>query len=100
MKAFKDFSVKKEIIPEQVEASLPEELEVTDFLPPLSEAELKQNHTLPHDPPPVLIMRRKAIRQYPNGQRVAMYYVDKIDKYVTVPYSSLQWAAGIEEETN
>ena len=33
MKAFKDFSAKKEIIPEQVELSLPEEYEVFDEPP-------------------------------------------------------------------
>lgn len=47
----------------------------------------------PNDPPNVLVMRRKSIRQFPNGQRVALYYVDKINKYVTVPYSELQVTA-------
>lgn len=45
------------------------------------------------DPPAVLIMKRKSIRQFPNGQRVALYYVDKIDKYVTVPYTAMQWSS-------
>lgn len=45
------------------------------------------------DPPAVLIMRRKSIRQFPDGQRVALYYVDKIDKYVTVPYTAMQWSS-------
>lgn len=44
------------------------------------------------DPPAVLIMKRKSVRQFPNGQRVALYYVDKIDKYVTVPYTAMQWS--------
>ena len=52
------------------------------------------------DPPMVLIMRRKTVRQFPNGQRVALYYVDKINKYVTVPYSAMQWSASVEEELN
>ena len=50
------------------------------------------------DPPSVLIMRRKSIRQFPNGQRVALYYVDKIDKYVTVPYTAMQWSTSTPEE--
>ena len=50
------------------------------------------------DPPSVLIMKRKSVRQFPNGQRVALYYVDKIDKYVTVPYESMQWSTSIPEE--
>jgi hypothetical protein len=48
------------------------------------------------DPPAVLIMRRKSVRQFPNGQRVALYYVDKINKYVTVPYEDMQWSASEE----
>jgi hypothetical protein len=49
------------------------------------------------DPPAVLIMRRKSVRQFPNGQRVALYYVDKINKYVTVPYEDMQWSSSDEE---
>jgi hypothetical protein len=45
------------------------------------------------DPPAVLIMRRKSIRQFPNDQRVSLYYVDKINKYVTVPYTAMQWSS-------
>lgn len=47
----------------------------------------------PHDPPAVLIMRRKAIRLFPNGQKVALYQVDKLNKYVTLPYNDMQWSA-------
>jgi len=50
------------------------------------------------DPPAVLIMKRKSVRQFPNGQRVALYYVDKIDKYVTVPYEAMQWSTSVPEE--
>ena len=32
------------------------------------------------DPPNMLVMKRKSIRQYPNGQRVALYFVDKVNK--------------------
>ncbi len=41
-------------------------------------------------PPQILVMRRMSIRQFPNGQNVALYYVDKINKYVTVPYMDIQ----------
>ena len=56
------------------------------------------------DPPAVLIMRRQSIRQYPNNQRVALYFVDKINKYVTVPYTAMQWSSSaptssVAEET-
>ena len=67
-------------------------LEVSD-LPPVMESEKKQNHSQPHDPPPVLVMKRKSIRLFPDGRRVALYYVDKINKYVTVPYTAMQWSS-------
>lgn len=53
------------------------------------------------DPPNILIMKRKSIRQFSNGQRVALYFVDKINKYVTVPYTASQWSSSpaVEEET-
>ena len=46
------------------------------------------------DPPAVIIMKRKSIRQFPGNQRVALYYADKINQYVTVPYTSSQWSKG------
>jgi hypothetical protein len=50
----------------------------------------------PTDPPPILIMRRKSIRQFPNGQSVALYQIDKLNKYITIPYYGKNWA---NEET-
>lgn len=52
------------------------------------------------DPPAVLMMKRTSVRLFPNNQRVALYYVDKINKYVTVPYTAMQWSSsgGINEE--
>lgn len=54
----------------------------------------------PHDPPAILIMRRKQIRQFPGGQRVALYYVDKLNKYVTIPYENMAWSLPTTEETH
>lgn len=62
---------------------------------PMIEGKTGQSHDM--DPPAILIMRRKSVRQFPNGQRVALYYVDKINKYVTVPYEDMQWGATFEE---
>lgn len=71
-------------------------LEVEEY-PIVSEANVPPD---PMDPPAMLIMRRKSIRAFPNGQRVALYYVDKIHKYVTVPYTASMWASfGVPEET-
>ena len=41
---------------------------------------------VPNDPPYVLVLRRKAIRLYPDGARVALYYTPQIGKYFSVPY--------------
>ena len=57
----------------------------------------KNSKQTQQDPPSMLIMHRKSIRQFSNGQRVALYYVDKINKYVTVPYEDSLWATTSEE---
>ena len=54
---------------------------------------INEDHNKTMDPPQVLIMKRKWVRQYPNNQRVALYYVDKLNKYVTVPYTAMQWSS-------
>jgi hypothetical protein len=38
------------------------------------------------DPPFVLMLKRKAIRMYPNNTKIALYYNQKLDKYFSVPY--------------
>jgi hypothetical protein len=65
---------------------------------PMMEGKTSQTREL--DPPAVLIMRRKSVRQFPNGQRVALYFVDKINKYVTVPYEDMAWSANEETVFN
>lgn len=37
-------------------------------------------------PPVVLLLSRKAIRVFPDGKRVALYYAGKINKYVSIPF--------------
>ena len=44
--------------------------------------------------PTVLLLKRKAIRTFPDGQKVALYYAQAIDKYVSIPYNEI----GINEE--
>ena len=107
MKSYKDFissAVNKqepEVVIEQPQE--PEILEVEE-LPNLLGIALdeKENHHEPMDPPNVLIMRRVSVRQYPNNQRVALYYVNKINKYVTVPYTAMQWSStgSMDEEVD
>lgn len=43
---------------------------------------------LQKDPPVVLVLKRKAIRLYPDRTRIALYYNDKLNKYFSVPYMS------------
>jgi len=96
VKTLKDFiSTKEEPLPEVMEESVePEFLDVEEL--PSFIAEDKKSEK--HDPPAVLIMRRVGVRQYPNKQTVALYYVDKIHKYVTVPYNKSQQIVSVSEE--
>jgi hypothetical protein len=41
---------------------------------------------LPADPPFVLVLKRKAIRLYPNKTKIALYYNQKLNKYFSIPY--------------
>lgn len=38
------------------------------------------------DPPVVLVIKRKAVRLYPDGTRVALYYSDKLKRVFSLPY--------------
>jgi hypothetical protein len=46
--------------------------------------------------PALLILKRRAIRVFPDGQKVALYWADRINRYVTVPFEGV----GLSEETN
>jgi hypothetical protein len=46
---------------------------------------IKNKSKLP-DPPMVVLLKRKAIRYFPNGQRVALYHNDQLKLDVSVPY--------------
>lgn len=45
--------------------------------------------------PPLIVMRRRAIRIFPDGQKVALYWADKINKFISVPFESI----GISEQS-
>lgn len=38
------------------------------------------------DPPVVMVIKRKSVRLFPDGTRVALYYSDKLKRYFSVPY--------------
>lgn len=46
--------------------------------------------------PTVLILKRKAIRVYPDFQKVALYYAQAIDKYVSIPFGEIN-VGGLNE---
>lgn len=46
------------------------------------------------DVPTIVVLKRKAVRVYPGGQQVGLYYSQQLDKYVTIPFGE----AGIAEE--
>lgn len=42
------------------------------------------------EPPFTLVLKRKAIRLYPNDTKVALYYSDRLKAYFSVPYSNVE----------
>lgn len=40
------------------------------------------------DPPVMLVIKRRAVRLYPDGTRVALYWSDKLKRYFSVPYGT------------
>lgn len=61
---------------------------------PKETEELKEQLTK-FDPPFVLVLKRKAIRLYPDSTRIALYYSDKLNKYFSVPYSTDENQKGV-----
>jgi hypothetical protein len=47
------------------------------------------------DLPVILIAKRKAIRQFPDGQVVGLYYSKQIDRFITIPHTVI----GLSEST-
>jgi hypothetical protein len=52
-----------------------------------------------NDPPFVLVLKRRAIRMYPDKTKVALYYSKTLDKYFSVPYGGPVGAVVQAEET-
>lgn len=49
-------------------------------------------------PPYVLLLKRKAIRLYPDGTKIALYYNKQINKFFSVPYDTPIDVASIQAE--
>ena len=52
------------------------------------------------DPPFVLVLKRKAIRLYPDGTKIALYHNDRLDKDFAVPYATATQPVIQAEELN
>lgn len=48
--------------------------------------DLRPAPTRMSDMPSILVLKRKAIRIYPGGKNVGLYYSQQLDKYVAVPF--------------
>lgn len=55
----------------------------------LRKEEISEAYARPADPPPIILLRRKAIRVYPDGKKVALYYADRLNKYISIPYEDI-----------
>lgn len=65
------------------------ELKVEDTIQAEDDTEqLDEKYGKPVDPPAVLVLKRKAIRVFPNNTRIALYYNDKLKKIFSVPYAT------------
>jgi hypothetical protein len=76
--------------------------EFTEFRTELNEGieDLVEHVTMP---PNILILRRKTVRQFPDGVMVALYYNDKLGLQFSIPYGPTQnpvvTPVGLEEKT-
>jgi len=53
----------------------------------IKEEQIEEADSLKGDPPFTLVLKRKAIRLYPNDTKIALYYNDRLKKYFSIPYS-------------
>ena len=58
-----------------------EEIELNEAIP--------MDSPLVPDPPVILVIKRKAVRLYPDGTRIALYYSDKLKRVFGVPYGPM-----------
>lgn len=95
------FSKIKQNIHEEVEPPTEEEINEASKYDIKSSSETKSDdkkskmHIDITTLPALIVMKRRAIRIFPDGQKVALYWADRINRYISVPFSSI----GLSEET-
>ena len=51
-------------------------------------------------PPIILVIKRKAVRLYPDGTRIALYYSDKMKRYFSIPFGTPEAdVSGVQAES-
>ena len=48
--------------------------------------------------PAMMVLKRKAIRIFPNGLLVGLYYNDRLDRWISIPYEGVGISEEIQEE--
>jgi hypothetical protein len=81
-----DLITTNKMIFQQTRRTVREETEELDVIEAEDLQEQKQDKM--KDPPFVLMLKRKAIRLYPNNTKIALYYNQKLNKYFSVPYGA------------
>jgi len=61
-------------------------LKIGDVGYDMKEARADMSVPLVPDPPVVLVIKRKAVRLYPDGTRIALYWSDKLKRVFSLPY--------------
>jgi hypothetical protein len=79
----------------QVISSDPVYMKVKRNVQGMSEELIAEAPSTISDVPSIVVLKRKAVRVYPGGQQVGLYYSQQLDKYVTIPFGE----TGISEET-
>ncbi len=51
--------------------------------------QVKQKSNRQEELPLVLVLKRKSIRAYPDGQRVALYWSDKLNRHIAIPFGDV-----------
>ena len=65
------------------------------------DSKLKSGYPSEKDMPVVLVLKRKAIRVFPDHQKVGLYYSQALDKYISIPFgpNSKNLGVDLNEET-
>lgn len=89
--------IKRSIQKDPATMTVAERKSLVSFVETILEAKKRPAGHIPaeKDVPVVIILQRKAIRVFPDNQKIALYYSPALDKYVSIPYGPKNDALGI-----